>query len=68
MHCMEELTSRVFVAPRYRDAGRRPAARPFVQDAQSAMPQPASRSRLRLEDSTDLQAVAWHFGRLERMA
>jgi len=46
------------------DAVRRPAARPFVQDAQSAVRLPVSRSRR----SPNFQAVARHFGRLERMA
>ena len=47
------------------DAVRRPAARPFVQDAQSAVRLPVSPSRLRLDGLT---GIARHFGRLERMA
>jgi len=47
------------------DAVRRPAARPFVQDAQSAVRLPVSG---RDEVETDFQAVARHFGRRERIA
>jgi len=45
---------------------RDPAARPFVQDTQSAVRLPVSRSRRSRDRST--QAVARHFGRRERIA
>jgi len=55
----------VFIAViRDPDAVLRPAARPFVQDAQSAVRLPVRRD----EVETDFQAVARHFGRRERMA
>jgi len=46
------------------DAVRRPAARPFVQDARSAVRLSVSPSRRSQDEvETVLQAVAWHFGR-----
>jgi len=58
--CTKRLTSRVWL-PRLRDcdAGRRPAARRFVRDAQSAVRLPVSRSRLRLDRLTGSHTALW---------
>ena len=61
MHCMLYGVSELECVCRgcETDAVRRPAARPFVQDAQSAVQLPESRSRLRLDRLTGSRTALW---------
>ena len=61
MHCIRKWSLSCLSQLQDRDALRRPAARRFVRDAQSAVRLPESRSRLRIDRLTGSRTALWAY-------